>query len=294
LHQGAWTFQDAALQGYFQAIVWLSALISKAGEFRQMLKKPVSTAAMHATRFIGFMSSDAGEQIEEILKRASQQELGLAARLTDILSQHLSIKRSTLYEYAQFVAAVLAEPMRYIEPGMIRTDDPPTRFSFTIRTNKISVPIEDLAALIAALHRAREGPGAEALLSVLSQRGDPHLHFVREFLRSDGELQESRTQEATTWRVAEILPEVPDGPRHRTYSFQLRADSVSLSFQRSRMDLSKRTAILLRRLCTDWVIQDTTVEHRRCLSRDVAFHLRWGCRSQGGVSASEAPRRSSG
>ena len=210
--RGVWAFRSSALEEYFRATVLVSALTSKAGEFRKLLKGPISAGTTYLARFISFMSSDADDQIDGLLRRTKPKELGVAAKLTDVLSQSLPTKRSTLFGYANLVVAALDDQLSNVEINR-KVTLPNVFLSFTVSTVGMTPYIATaLGALIAALHRSRDGVGAETILAVIESGRHPHLTAIQELLRTNGELQESRTHDSITWKVVEILPDVPAGP----------------------------------------------------------------------------------
>lgn len=210
---GAWTFKDSVLRDFFRATLWVTALASKAGDFRSLLRKPLSSARTNLATFVAFMSSDVDTQIREVLLKRTGPELATAARLTEVISQGLALRKSTLASYAQLVADVLAEPMRTAKvTNAYHHSHFVFCFSVTMPT-ELSIADSDLETLVAALHRSRDGVGAEAIRTLIQNDGhESGLQTIEQLLGADGELHMERTGDRMTWTVADILPNVPSGP----------------------------------------------------------------------------------
>lgn len=208
----SWKFTSSVLEDYFKATSLVSKLASQAANFRNLLRKPLTAVESQVARFIGFMSSDAGDQIDEILKRSHASELSTAVRLTDVLSQGLTVRPSTLIAYSSYVAATLRETIRASRdvPSSVKSAEPFTlELAFAGQSSKFA---EECAALLAALHRSRESAGAEALIRFIEANPQANLDPVRALLRADGELKVEIDRAMVTCKVSEILPAVPAGP----------------------------------------------------------------------------------
>jgi hypothetical protein len=200
----------------------VSALTSKAGAFRKLLVRPLSSARSHFARFVGFLSSDIDAQILEVLSKPTGPELAIAVHLTDVVSQGLPLKRSTLDQYAQFITTVLKRSLQstYVRP----TRSPHYAFWLSIAvSNENELRIDDLKALVAALHRSRDGIAAEAVRFALQNEDEPYRQPVEELLNAEGELTVERSSGAITWKVTEIMPETPSGPTVPEISTEPRA-----------------------------------------------------------------------
>lgn len=210
---GAWVFKDSVLRDFFRATLWVTALASRAGDFRSLLRKPLSSTRTDLASFVAFMSSDVDAQIREVLLKRTGPELATAARLTEVISQGLALRKSTLASYAQLVAEVLAEPLR---TAKVTNSDHQSHIVFCF---SVAMPPEqsiadaDLETLVAALHRSRDGVGADAIRTLIQSDGhEGALHTIKQLLAADGELRIERTGDRMTWTVADILPNVPSGP----------------------------------------------------------------------------------
>ncbi|WP_288409641.1 NACHT domain-containing protein [uncultured Sphingomonas sp.] len=208
---GIWSFSSSVFREYFNATMSVSALTSKAGAFRRLLTRPLENARSHIARFVGFLSSDIDSQILEVLNKLGTPELATAVHLTDVVSQGLPLKRSTLDKYALFVSTALKEPLQSVHAG----HSPASHCAFCLHlalAAKDQLKINDLEALMAALHRSRDGIAAGALRTFLQADKAPHLQAIEELLNAEGELSVERSDENITWKVTELMPEVPSGP----------------------------------------------------------------------------------
>ena len=162
--------RSSALEEYFRATVLVSALTSKAGEFRKLLKGPISAGTTYLARFISFMSSDADDQIDGLLRRTKPKELGVAVKSTYVLSQSFPTKRSTLFGS---ILPILLWPLLDDQLSNVEINRKvtlPNVFLFLSQCSTVGMTpyiATALGALIAALHLSRDGVGAETILAVI-------------------------------------------------------------------------------------------------------------------------------
>jgi len=209
-HDARWRFRSEVVEEFFRAGVTVSSLASRASEFRTLLKKPLGSAASHLARFIGFMSSDAGDRIDDILKSPPADSFPLAVHLTDVLSQGMTIRPSILDAYATYVAATLDAAVSNTF-SVSASENGVSSLTVTRRSSS-GLPLEDIVLLLHALHRARDSVSARTLETVLSGRRSKSLDCISRLIHADGELQVTRSDDAATLKVVAIMPELSTGP----------------------------------------------------------------------------------
>ncbi len=103
-----WMFSATLFHEFFLASSWVAALSGRLSSFVEELRRPVSNAKSAMVRFMGFMSSDASETIDRVLRSTKPSELETAVNLTEVLSQRIEISSSTLSGYTNLVLAALS------------------------------------------------------------------------------------------------------------------------------------------------------------------------------------------
>lgn len=204
-----WVFRSAVVEEFFRAIDTVSSLGSRASQFRALLKKPLDVATSQMARFIGFISSDAGDQIDGVLKSTPADSLPLAVHLTDVLSQGMTIKPSILDAYAAYVASTLEAAVK--SHASVSSPNPGISSVTLTRRASAEMPLHELVLLLHALHRARDSLSARSLQAALSGRSE-QLDELSRLIHADGELKVTQSDEAATLQVTEIMPEVANGP----------------------------------------------------------------------------------
>lgn len=200
-----WAVGDRAFEDYFLAITWVSALRSRALEFRRLLGRPLSSARSNLAGLIAFMSSDADGQIDEVLRKLTEPDIATAVRLTDVISQNPALLRSTLELYARLITSVLETSFK---SAQLNENAPHYVFSFSVKVpNRNETLPTELGEFVAALHRSRDGIGAEAVRAAIKSADRSYLKAIELLYQAEGKLHVARSGDLLTWTVAEIMPE---------------------------------------------------------------------------------------
>lgn len=199
-------FKSSSVEKYFVASNWVSSINDRSPLFGPEILRSSQSDSSLTARYIGFLSIDACETIEEILSDSNTKNVDVVINLTNILAQKMVVPPSTISGYINLTVALLLRVSATNVPRPFEEAAGSVEMLLSARElDAIGVDFGQIRELIFALYRGRDGVGGAALRNALALQDAPFFSSLVQLLSVEGELVVSADEDGVRVKILDLL-----------------------------------------------------------------------------------------